>query len=291
VTVVASRAWLTIMAPLARRAIWLIVVSWLLFVLAAFAAFGLFMSSGLLATYNPQHPNLPIARAEVHVALAATAIGLLGTMSATLAITRGQRMEAAVIVLACWSAVLLGGALYVGLTPHGLLSHGRYAGDQLFRVPWQFRPRGADSPSRAGFFAVLCLESLRGGADGACERRSTLTVRPAENGFESWDERIWQWRSRLNQITMRGARDGYRLSDTPDGHYARHSDADGSLISMVICDRGGCRRQFLSGTLVIDYSLPRADYPHENTPSNLDLSSFDDLDRKLAALVESWRAR
>jgi hypothetical protein len=279
------------MAPLARRAIWLIVLSWLLFVLATLVAWDSFMVDGLWAAYHPGHLDIPIVRTETGVALAAMAIGLLGSMFATAAIERGARMAAATIVVACWSTVLLGGALAIGLTASGPLTYNRYAGDQLFRVPWQYHPRGADSPSKAGFFTSMCLESLRGVYDDDCRNTANVTVRESGSGFDTWDERIWQWRSKLSQVAFQGERHGYRISDTPDARYFRRSDADGSLNAMVICDGAVCRRQFLSGTIIIDYTLPRSGETEQSATSDAKIERWDAVDCKLAALVDGWKAR
>jgi hypothetical protein len=297
VTVVPSNAWPTIMAPLARRAIWLIVLSWLLFALAALASWELYMGAGLWAAYHPQHPDIPIVRAQMHVALAATAIGLLATMFATIAIERSRRMAAATIVLGCWSAILLDGLLYIGLTPSGPQSYDRYAGNQLFRVPWSYRPRGADSPSKSGFFVSVCLDSLRGTYDQACRDSAEVTVLPAENGFDTWEERIWQWKYQLKQIALAGEQGGYQVSTEPDVRYYKCRDADGNLQALVTCKHGACQRQVLAGKRVIDYPLPEPTFvePHgfaQSPPAaDADFSRWDELDQRLAALVNGWAAR
>lgn len=249
------------------------------------------MGAGVWARFHPQHQDIPVIRAETAVALTATAIGLLATLFASVAVEAGRRMAASLIVLGCWSLVLIGGSLVVGLTPPGPQSYARYAGARLFHVPWQYYPRGADDPNGSGFLVSVCLDTLLGTYDDACNDASRITIRPSEHGFDSWDERIWQWRSQLRQVTSYSAREGYQVSDTPEARYYRRSDADGNLDRLVICSRTGCRRQFLANKLVIDYPLPAPEGGTGALAPDGGLSQWDEVDQKLLAVIMRWEAR
>lgn len=163
----------------------------------------------------------------------------------------------------------------------------RYAGQQQFLVPWQYGPRGSESPSRSGFYVFLCFGSLLGIYDSSCHSANQLTILPAETGFDSWEERIWQFRQ--NGMTRAGIRDGYQVYvDTIQAQgarpeltkfYYRRTDSEGKLQGLVICSSGSCQRQILIGRNILDYRLPESSF-----------IEWDELEQRLAALVNTWAA-
>jgi hypothetical protein len=289
-----STARSTIATLLSRGAGWFVALSWLLLVLAACAAFMLFFGASAWARVHPQHEDIGIITGQIYFALVATAIGLFAALASSGAILRGRRMAASVYVLACWGALLAGGTLYLGLIPRGPQFFDKYASSQRFHVPWQYYPRGADSPNRSGFSVYLCLGSLRGIYDHACRHGSEVIIRSGENGFDTWDEEIWQWRYRLGQMVLASTSEqgGFRMTAGPEAAYYRRSDADGNLNCLVVCKSGACRRQTLAGKIVIDYPLPKPDeLERSSPPAQTDFSKWDDVDLKLVALVNAWAVR
>jgi hypothetical protein len=255
------------------------------------------MSAGLWAHYHPGHQDINQIRGEIRFALIAVVVSLLATLCATAAIAERRRTTAWATVLVCWIGLLAGGTLYLNLIPRGQQVFDKYAGAQLFRVPWQYHPRGADSPSRSGFSVFLCLDSLLGTYDEACRGGSEVTVLPAESGLDSWDERIWQWKYELNRLAVLGTQSGYQISGDVDALYSRRVDSAGKLDCLVICERGECRRQVLIGEFVIDYHLPEPTFVEFNgaeqrpPASEADFRKWNGLDQKLGALVTGWAVR
>jgi hypothetical protein len=109
----------------------------------------------------------------------------------------------------------------------------------------------------------------------------------AETGFDSWEERIWQFRQ--NGMTRAGVRDGYQVYvDTIQAQgarpelttfYFRRTNSEGKLRCLVICTSGSCQRQILIGHHILGYRLQESSF-----------IEWDELEQRLAALVNAWAA-
>jgi hypothetical protein len=277
---------------LSRKAGWFVALSWPVFLLAAWLAFGLLMGPGLWADYHRQHEDIPLITGQITFAFAAAIVGFFVALTSSAAISNGERVLASASVLLCWISLLVGGTLYLNLIPRGPQYYDKYAGDRLFRVPWQYYPHDGENPSRSGFHISLCLDSLRGTYDKSCHQAQSVTILPGENGFDTWEERIWQWEHRRYKMPPIGKRNGFQIF--PEGYY-RRIDAEGHLNCLVMCRKGSCRRQALVGQLVVDYVLPEGTFAEwsisRQEPAEENLPDWDGTDRKLATLVNGWAIR
>lgn len=274
---------------------WLVALSWLLLAVTVCAALVLFFGTGRWLEAHPQHEYSNFVEGEIILALVAVVVGLPTALVASVAILNGGRATASALVLLCWGGLLVVGAICLAWIPRGPETFDKFAGSQLFRVPWQFYPGGADSPTRGGFDVFLCLGSLRAIYDESCRGAQRVTILPAENGIDSWDERIWQWKYQLGRISPVGEQAGYQVSAEAGIHYYRRNDSYGKLNCLMICQSGSCRRQARIGSVVVDYPLSESGYllrqsSQQNLPP-VDFSEYDGVDQKLFELVNRWAVR
>jgi hypothetical protein len=165
----------------------------------------------------------------------------------------------------------------------------RYLGDQKFLVPWQYQP-GGPSASHAGhdsFSVSLCLNSLRGWYDKACDATRETGVQIWRRGPELSElSDVHQWRTRRERMDRREPVNDYEQyrwqypQDQSSGqvvYYVRH-DSDGHLIRLVACGQTACFQYALTGDYELRYEAPFG-------------PKMDSKDAELAHLISSWRAR
>lgn len=287
---------------------WYVAAAWLLLIPIAFLAFIAGMGRAIEAVYdNPLYEWANYDRTLVHLLAIAFWGGLLTAVASSSALGSGARTIASAVVVVFWLGLIAGGTLWLASVGRGPQQFSRYAGQRQFLVPWQYDPRGSESPSRSGFHVSLCFYSFLGTYDKACRYSSKVTILPAESGIDSWEERIWQWKYRLNQMSRAGERQGFQIYietgfqvPTVVHHgrtYYRRIDSEGKSNCLVICEGSTCERQALIGQLVIDYFLPpEATFVEWNRSEQKlalpesEFAEWDEMDQKLAALVNTWTA-
>ncbi|MGJ4960511.1 hypothetical protein ACQR1H_33115 [Bradyrhizobium sp. HKCCYLRH2015] len=235
---------------LTRKAHWLVVLSWLMILPTAYYAFALSMVSGSWVAHNSLHQDIPMATTRIYVALAAPAFGLIAAIVASIANAAGRRLAASVTVIVYWFTIFLGGPICVALTPSGPQSYDRVVSGQHFQVPWHYRPVvDFVVPNGFGFTAYVCLHDPRLGV---------------------YDEGC---RSAAIQVTV-----------APD------ADSE-SQNGLNRCRRYVCRRRLVTQGVVIDYdtTVPDDDPDKEPPSAQAYISDWNDVDRRLLAVVLSWK--
>jgi hypothetical protein len=293
-----------------KKAVWFVIVAWLSLVPTLYAY--LAMAIGAINVRGPQHEWANYDLAVVHLLILSFWVAPLTAFVSSFLLGSGLRATAAASVVVVWICLIVGGTVRLTLVERGPQQFLRYAGDQQFLVPWQYSPRGPDSPSRTGFYVFLCPDTLLGQYDRGClTTRQRLTIHPAEAGFDNfWEEnRIWEF----SKIEMRpaGVRDGYQVQigtiflqewqRERTIFYFRRTDSDDNPRSLVICDYGSCRRQTLIGHHILDYNanylLSESTFVDWNgleqklaAPETI-FAEWDAIDKKLAALVDTWAVK
>jgi hypothetical protein len=272
---------------LRRKAVWFVVTAWLLLVLTVLAYLTSGVGAAINAFYHPQHEWAAYDRAVVRVLQLAFWIALLAALGASLALALGWRTIASASVVLLWVGLAAAGAPQLIFVEKGPQQFRRYVGQQQFVVPWAYDPRGADNPSRNGFYVSLCLNSLLGTYDKACREGRQVTILPLETGFAHSFEEI-SWQRRQDQMKLAGSRAGYQqyiYTNPAEGNrreltlsYYRCTSLEGILLSLVTCyQSGSCKRETVAGHYMLDYDVPETAF-----------SEWDAIDQKLAALVDSW---
>jgi hypothetical protein len=281
----ASRA--TITSLLRDRAGWFVAIAWLLLVLTILACLTVGVASGISAFYHPQHEWANYNRAEARLLQLAFVIALSVALASSVTLALGWRTAAWVSVAWCWIGLIIGGALYLNSIEKGPQQFERYAGQQHFRIPWQYGPGGSDRPNPSGVTLFLCLDSLFGRYDAACTHRKQeqVSIYPPNADFMG-DERDWQrhpnemraagtengHQAYVKSIAAEGVRKGFTL------YYFRLTNSDGKLLRVVTCyEAGSCSHYAMIGPYILFYTAPRAAFPE-----------WDAIDHKLTALVDSW---
>jgi hypothetical protein len=292
--------WSQIADFLRKKPVWFVVAAWLLLVPTIFTRFAL--EVGAIDVPGPQHEWANYDQAVIVLLYYSFPLALLAALTWSIALGKGLRTIASASVVVIWLGLVSGGTLWLASIERGPQQYLRYAGQQQFFVPWQYNPRGSDSPSRSGFYVFLCLGSLLGIYDSPCHSAKQLTILPAETGFDSWEERIWQFRQ--NGMTHAGVRDGYQVYvDTLQAQgarrelttfYFRRTDSEGKLRCQVICKSGPCQRQILIGRYILDYRVSESTFVDWNgleqklAAPETTFAEWDVIDKKLAALVDTW---
>jgi hypothetical protein len=272
---------------LSQKPIWFVVTAWLLLVPTICAHF--IFEVGAIRFRGPHHEWASYDRALGYLLYYSFWIALLAAIASTIALGQRRRALAAASVVAVWLGLTAGGASWLALVPKGPQHFVRYAGQQKFFVPWQYDPGGSESPSRGGFYVFLCFDSLLGKFEKTCHRAAQLTILPAETGFDSWEERTWQFRKgEMKPAGVRGGYQAYIDSIPAQGgrpelttSYFRRINSQGQLRCLLICKSGSCQRQMLVGHFILDYVT-------DDLVLDSGFSERDELDQKLMALVSSW---
>jgi hypothetical protein len=131
------------------------------------------------------------------------------------------------------------------------------------------------------------MENLRGSYDDSACRSQQVRIGPRSRGFT--DNSDWhQWDRRQRETKREPDRHGLEVfSYTPANEsdralaamYFIGRSAAGEMTRFVRCSDVACRHEALIG-----------DYRLLYTTGMAELVSWEETDRKLAALVDSWRA-
>jgi hypothetical protein len=269
------------------RAGWFVLASWLLLLLAGFASLTIGTAAAISAFYHPLHQYAPFNRFTVQAANYGMAVGAFAAVTSSIALCLKFRLAASTFVVTCWSIFFFGAIGAWFLVKPGPQQFQRYVGTQRFSVPWLYAPTGEDRPNAAGFSVRLCLPSLRGTYDEGCRGGQQVTIGPKDSGLTGiFDEKFW--RSRMPEMKLGEDRDGhqtyvYAPPTDARGHtvttiYLTRHDSEGRLTRLVVCYSHLCRHHALVGSYVLSYAA------NESA-----LAEWQDMDSKLASLVDSWR--
>jgi hypothetical protein len=201
------------------------------------------------------------------------------------------RAAASVVVVGGWCVILVGVVIAHSFVTFGPERFLRYVGAQRFLVPWQFSPLGMEKPTDVGFSVSMCLEGLQGTYDTNCQHPGQLNVASSANNFALiFDERYW--RSHLSEMTTGEERYGhntylYPVSSGASGaasvtQYLARYDRQGKLVRLVVCRpaEGKCEHHALVRNYMVSYYVDKSSLPN-----------WESWDRKVADLVDSWRAQ
>lgn len=282
----------TITSLFDKRAGWFVALAWLLLVMGVLASLGAAVSAGLNAFYHPQHEWAGYDRALARFLQLAYWIGAAAAVGSSLALAWRWRVAASVSVVACWIGLIAGGAVYLNhlnSIPRGPEYFDRYAGEMHFRIPWQYGPSGSDQPALNGIHTHLCLDTLSGWYEKACigSKLEQVSIYPAKDNFMDGVEAT-SWQRRPEEFNAAGLQNGHQAyvkSIPAEGsrpgltvYYFRRTDPEGKLFRAVQCfESGGCTHYARQDRYVLYYTAPRSL-----------LSHWEETDRKLKSLVDSW---
>jgi uncharacterized membrane protein len=280
-----KKVWSEIVDFLSKNRVWFVVAAWLLLILTVFASLTAGVGAAINATYHPQHGWVTYDHAIIRVLYLALGLASLATLISSVALALGWRTTASASVVLFWLGLITCGTYMLTSVERGPQQFQRYVGQQRFVVPWQYKPQGSDNPGPNGFHVSLCLGSLLGTYDKACRGGTQVSMYPPKLGF-AFEETSWQ--RRQNDIKLAGFRDGYQMylySIPPEGSrrgltltYYRRANAAGNVGTLVTCyQSGSCVRRTLMGDHILVYSTEESA-----------INEWDAIDRKLAALVDSW---
>ncbi|KRR22537.1 hypothetical protein CQ14_35520 [Bradyrhizobium lablabi] len=276
---------MSIPSLLHKRARWFVALAWLLLVLSVLAYFIVGIGSAINARYHPQHEWVSYDRALVHLLQWVFWIAAAAAVGSSLALVLRRRVATSAFVVACWVGLVIGGTVYLNSVPRGPQHFDRYAGEMHFRIPWQFGPEGYSN----GVDMFLCLDTLSGRYDEACRhgRQSQLSIYPAMDRFMGFvAETPWQrhpekfaaagvqsgHQAYVQSIPAEGRRPGLTL------YYFLRSDPEGKTLRTVECfESGGCNHHTRLERYILYYTAPRTALPQ-----------WEEMDRKLKSLVDSW---
>lgn len=272
---------------LRNRAAWFVVAAWLLVILTVPVSILFSIGPGINAFYHPQHEWATYDRAVIDVLNLAIVAAVFAAIGSSIAFASGWRALASAMVVGCWVGLLAAGTGQLLLVQRGPQQFDRYVGEQQFVVPWQYGPRGSDSPGRNGFSVNLCLTSLLGTYDPACRDSTQLSIYPPQLGFSVEES---TWRRRQDDLKLAGSRGEYQIylyTIPAEGSrselsltYYRRTDPDGKLLTWVTCHSGSsCECHTRMGNYVLVYRTPESAFPE-----------WTAMDDRLSALVNSWAA-
>jgi uncharacterized membrane protein YhaH (DUF805 family) len=278
-----------ISSQLSRRAGWYVIVAWLLFLLTILACLTVGVGSAINAFYHPQHEWANYERAVSRLLEVAFGVAVFAALASSIALAVKWRTAASSVVALCWIGLVAGGAVYLGSIDKGPQYFDRYAGQQHFRIPWQYGPSGSDKPTPNGITLFLCLDSFLGRYETACTHgeQHQVSIYPPKLDFmggvqeSSWQRHRDQWKpagiqnghqAYIHSIPAEGGRSGLTI------YYFRLTNSEGKLLRAVECfERGNCEHYAMVGRYLLFYTAPRSAFPE-----------WDAMDRKLTALADTW---
>jgi hypothetical protein len=278
-------------SQLSRRAGWFVIVAWLLFLLTILGCLTVGVGAAINAFYHPQHEWASYDRAVGRLLEVAFGIAVFAALVSSIALAVKWRTVASSVVALCWIGLVTGGAAYLGSIDKGPQYFDRYAGQQHFRIPWQYGPSGSDKPTPSGVTLFLCLDSLLGRYETACTHgeQHQISIYPPKLDFMGGSQEN-SWQRHRDQWKPAGIQDGhqaYVVSYPAEGgrsgltlRYFRLTNPEGDLLRAVTChESGGCEHYALFERYVLFYTAPQPSF-----------SQWEAMDRKLATLVDSWAA-
>ena len=220
---------------------------------------------------------------------AALAMALLAALASSAALALKRRTVASTSVVVCWIVLIGASAGYSSFIEQGPQPFDRSVGQQHFRIPSQYAPRGVGSPTASGISVRLCLASLLGAHDAACShgKQEQVSIYPPDLGFAGSIEET-SWQRHPDQMKPEGIRyqhQAYVHSIPADGgrrgvtlYYFRLTNPEGKLVRSVTCyEAGSCQHYAMVGSHLLLYTAPEADF-----------AEWDAIDHKLSALADSW---
>ncbi|WP_144441243.1 hypothetical protein [Bradyrhizobium sp. CCGE-LA001] len=280
------------MRVLRGRAKTFVVMGWVFFVVSIPICFSISVAAGISKTYFAAHPQATFDAFDLGASKLVFAAGAFAAVAASIALALKFRATASVMVIAIWSAIVVGTPLARAFVKPGPEYFVRHVGSEVFFVPWQYIPAApgasvVEVSNENGFSAALCLSNLKGRGDADCSRIQQLRVLPNEEGAADFDLKNWRkYRTEMRPGPDRLGYQSFDLTDTarPVGptrvqHYFARQNSDGQLTRLVVCrldDEKFCRHHALVGKYWLGYDASVAE-------------ADEKLDDRLAALVESWR--
>jgi hypothetical protein len=249
------------------------------------------VTSAINAFYFPGHRLTPFASFDAEAAQFAIIASTIAAIASSIALALKFRAAAAGLVVATWGVIALGTPAARSLVQPGPEFFVRHLGKDKLLVPWQYGlgspGSAAENPHEVGLSVSLCLTNLKGTFDNDCLGGKQLYVTPKNLAFADFD--MYRWRRRDSEMNLEPERDGYQSysyrytgpadSATHVVQYFARMNSDGQLTRLVVCRlrQDYCTHHALVGDYWFRYDAPFA--------------QPDDLDGKLAGLIDSWRTR
>jgi hypothetical protein len=276
-----------------RRAGWFVAVSWLLAGLATPIGFLIAAGAAINAFYFPAHRMAPFNEFDNKAATFVMVTSVIAALASSIALALKFRTTASVLVVAIWSVILFGTPAARLFVQPGPEYFERHLGQQVFLVPWRYGPAGFGSarqdPHEIGFSAHLCISNLKGAYDNDCRGGKQLYIVSRDWALSDFD--VDFWRRRGSQMSPGPGREGYKSyayeHTFPAGsqtrvvnYYFVRQDSEGRITRLVVCrfsNEDSCSHHALLANFGLRYDAP--------------LTEGDNLDGRLASLVESWRMK
>jgi len=273
-----------------NRARLFVTLGWVLSLVSIPVCLVISASAGFDKFYFPAHQDAPLDAFDIKASGFILTCGAFAAVASSLALALEFRAAASVLVVAIWSAAILGtqGArLFVKPGPEYFERH---LGQRVYLIPWQYAPLGPGESAEQhrhenGFSANLCLSNLKGSYDQGCRdsQHPQLSVSPKD--FEGFDIEFWRkYRSQMSAEPERSGYQSYAYSfasgPTRVEHYYVRQDSEGRVTRLVVCSVGNedlCSHHAQMANYWISYVAP--------------VTEGDALDGKLEGLVESWRRK
>ena len=277
-----------------KQAHWFVLAAWLICLTTIAAAYKIGLPIIIADAYGDPQLVYPIHKTIIAVITVAVVTALVVAIVGSIALAMGYRAAAGGLVFAAYLALTAGSSAALLLSPRGPQDiFQRHVGKQLYLLPRHNKPPNEASVAEGGGFDfVVCLTPFDERDRSRCQSGTLVAVRPRELGLANWsDVSYWNGNSRdMDRLDDVAGHETYiggyydlithsaRNVRTP--YYVRRENS-GQLLRLVRCYglQGACEHY----TVIGDYGL------HYQTDKT-ELQQWQEIDRRLVQLIDSWRS-